>query len=168
MLHKVILFRPYLTLLQQCYDKINSTTHFKTQPLKKGGSLIPPPNIFPTEKRQRPPEMIRSWKNVPYRETLERSLQHDHRVRIPMDLIRDRDVAKRVARKYKKTIPIPVTRKVKISPMLSEDTDWYIYPNKEFFDVCDRETVLSWGGARLLALLRKEVPATHFLSMPTT
>lgn len=97
--------------------------------------------------------MFATWDNVPYMEHSMQSLEHDYRVHVPGDLIRRSASsaavgAKRVARKSKKkTLPIPMTRRVKVSPMLSEDSDWYIYPNNEFFDVCENETVLSRGGA---------------------
>lgn len=95
--------------------------------------------------------MFASWDNVPYMEHSMQSLEHDYRVHVPGDLIRSASAAadaKRVTRRSKKKpLPIPMTRRVKVSPMLSEDSNWFIYPNNEFFAICDSETILSRGGA---------------------
>lgn len=60
--------------------------------------------------------------------------------------------------------PIPVTRKVKIHPMIAGDSMWCIYPDREFFEVCERETVLAdSGGARVFwHFYRKTYPGRTY------
>ena len=94
--------------------------------------------------------MFTSWESIPYVDkTVKQRLQYDYQLTVPLDLTEGGAVARRKASKpsrKKKFNPVPVTRKVKVHPMVAGDSLWTIYPDREFFEVCEREVVMADNG----------------------
>ena len=124
-------------------------------PLSLFFELVTPPSpnsYFPPATKSCRAAMLTSWQSIPYADrTIKQCIQYDYKVSIPRDLMEKGAAPRRNARKpRKKPKPIPVTRKVKVHPMIERDSLWCIYPDREFFEVCERESVLAdRGGLRV-------------------
>ena len=68
----------------------------------------------------------------------------DFQVCIPGDLLVSSERKKAVTRTRLR--PVPVTRKVNVHPVIDGDARWCIYPDAEFFEVCERSSVMAANG----------------------